>query len=107
MTVFLPDLEAQITTPHQHEGAANRPLWLIWHNRQGGDGWSLHCIADTEDRCRYMIECYGGPTTEIIVERTPANHAFASSVEEMLREANHRIAVQTYSHIHGYRRQGD
>lgn len=106
MSEFDPQLESMIVTPHRHEGEGNPPLWLIWINRKDGDGWSLHCVGNSEGSTRYCIECYG-EQNGLIVERIPANHAFASSVERDLREANHRIAKQSYSAIHGYRRQGD
>jgi hypothetical protein len=104
---FSATLEGQITTPHRHEDAACPPLWLIWVNKKDGDGWALHCVGNSEEATRYCIECYGGGESAVIVERIPANHAFASSIESELREANHRIAVRSYNSIHGYRRQGD
>jgi len=104
--IFNAALESQITTPHRHEDASCPPLWLIWINRKDGDGWSLHCVGNSEDTARYCIECYGSENG-VTVERIPANHAFASSIEQELREANHRIAAKSYSEIHGYRRQGD
>lgn len=105
---FNSDLELAIMTPHRHEGSLNKPLWLIWANAKDGDGWALLCICDSERACRYNVECYGFPQLTLIVERIPANHAFASSVEDELRKANHRIAATSYSAIHGgYRRVGN
>jgi hypothetical protein len=107
-TSRLPDhLEAAITTRHEHESADQPPLWLVWINRKDGDGWFLHSVCNTERNVRYNVECYGSENAGLIVERIPANHAFASSIEQELREANHRIAAKSYHAIHGYRRAGD
>lgn len=107
MTDFDPVLEISIVTPHRHEDAGHPPLWLIWINRRDGDGWAIHCVGNSEDATRYCIECYGD-NNAVIVERIPANHAFASSIESELRAANHRIAAKSYSAVHGgYRRSGD
>lgn len=107
MSVLPRDIESAIVTPSRGEDAACPPLWLLWINRKDGDGWFLHCVANSEESARYCIECYGEQSA-LIVERIPANHAFASSIESDLREANHRIAAKSYSAIHGgYRRSGD
>jgi hypothetical protein len=107
MTTFLPSIEKSIITPHRHEDSSCPPLWLMWVNKDDGDGWFLHSVCNSEKNIRYNIECYGGKETAIIIERIPANHAFASSIEQNLREANHKIAAKSYHQIHGYRRQGE
>jgi hypothetical protein len=107
MAALSEEIELAIATPHPHEDPiASPPLWLIWADHKNGDGWSLECVANSADNCRYAIRCYA-ENLPVIVERIPANHNFASSVREFIADANHRIAAQSYRRIHGYRRDGD
>ena len=85
-------LAAAIETPHDHEGALNRPLWVIWKKltmRDGRtDGPHIDTICDSlEMAYAHVYILLDEPETiagnrEVYVERIPANHRFASSMAE-------------------------
>ena len=84
-------LEAAIVTAHDHEHPSRRPpLWIIWKIVTSSDGVqelpAIDCICDSEHSVRYhlygVFESYGvGNLLRVYVERVPANHRFASSLE--------------------------
>ena len=83
-------LEDAITTPHGHESADRRPLWLIWVVTTARTGVPyfpvLDSVCDTEESARYHIGAVietGGEKSEVYVERIPANHRFGSSLEDL------------------------
>ena len=86
-------LESAITTPHDHEGKGQPPLWLIWI--LGGDVMFpvLDSVADSEDSCRFHVGAilYSSPDEDIQVERIPANHRFGSSLEEWQMKSYHSV----------------
>jgi hypothetical protein len=81
------DIERAIATPHEHEGEGHNPLWLIWtidRDRITGVPYFPHLdsVCDTETSARYHFlsaATHGGK--QIWVERIPANHRFASSLD--------------------------
>lgn len=90
-----------IRTPHEHEGAENKPLWLIWkmkYIKKTGKivGPVLDCVCDSESSAVYNTgaACEEAIMTtrdkiDVFVERIPANHRFASSiVTEMMKMAS-------------------
>lgn len=115
-----PHLLEAIRHPHSHEGPNNRPLWIIWKKTVGHDGIPdgphIDSIADTEDSAiahvGMVYESYGNAgyakELHVIVERIPANHRFASSIEEHFtdgRLAKVRAGKTTMPNF--YRRTGD
>lgn len=84
-----PHIVDAINTPHDHEGHQNRPLWLIWIVVKDQATPILDTVCDTPDSAVYhygaVIE--GNPTYSkngtltCHVERVPANHRFASSMD--------------------------
>lgn len=91
-------VEQAIMRKHDHEGPANRPLWLIWKiqlRRDGAvDDTALSSVADSADNARYAVASLMGlylgeiqPRSEnhCFVERVPANHSFASSLDSAVR----------------------
>lgn len=105
-----PEVEKAITTPHDHEGPDNRPLWIIWKvdiGRDGlTDGLQVDSIADSEHSARYHIACLldevpGRAMTggELLahVERVPANHRFGLYETYKFREfVERRISMKRY-----------
>jgi hypothetical protein len=81
------DIEKSITTPHAHENEHHRPLWLIWKIRKlSRDGVpffpELDTVCDSEDMARAHVRGVLYESHERVwVERIPANHRFASSLE--------------------------
>jgi hypothetical protein len=85
-----PEIEKQITTPHDHEGPNNSPVWLFWLVDIGRDGLSdgpqLLCVADSERSARYHAAMYldsnvdgrrgTGGEAHLHLERVPTNHTF-------------------------------
>lgn len=102
------DVVDAIKTPHEHEGAQNRPLWLIWKDRNDGDGWFLDSICDTSLSavCHYLMVMESS-SASCRVERVPANHNFASSIQIEIIEARIEHQRQSYHPGQGYRRAGD
>jgi hypothetical protein len=103
---FSKELEAAITTPASSEIPGRPPVWLIWIVDEDS-AWtgvpSLHCVATSEDSCRYHVGAlleqrgmegpHGQPRSEryladhktrFHVERVPTDHGFGSV---MLRKA--------------------
>ena len=99
---ILEPYEDAITTPHPHESKGNPPLWLIW-KRIKGDEYRrypmLDCVCNSEEMARpHIIMALEAETRDppphiiVDVERIPANHRFASSLEEWQYEAEHQRA---------------
>lgn len=88
------NLEPAITTPHEHEGKNNPPLWLIWIHRVEMFP-VLDSVADSEKSCRYHVGAilYSRPDENVYVERIPANHRFGSSLETWQMQSYHSVRV--------------
>lgn len=91
----VPDhLEEAIVTPHKHEDAHHKPLWLIWIVKKGWDGRpefpELDTVCDSPDSARYHVSAaiQSHARAEISVERIPANHRFASSLDYLQMDAH-------------------
>lgn len=75
------DVESAIVTPHEHEGAQNPPIWLVFRDSGDGDGWWIYCACSSEDSARYHWQsAHTTPKSRVVVERVPLDHAFGSSV---------------------------
>jgi hypothetical protein len=87
----IPDvIESIITTPHDHEGEHNKPLWLIWKvDRDSRTDVPyfpvLESVCDSERSARYhyLMAVSGFLKKEVFVERIPANHGFGSSLDDL------------------------
>ena len=107
-------LERAIRHKHDHETEGHPPLWLIWLDRLDGDGIRLHAVCNSKLMARYgcyIILSQG----EVNVERIPANHGFASSIQENITEAKFKAAAallrihgpEQFTKEYGYKRNGD
>lgn len=98
-------IEKAIRQKHDHEGEGSPPLWLIWLDQKDGDGLRLNAVANSVWAARYgaFIVIEQG---DVWVERIPANHGFASSIQTKMVDAVHQSAREQIR-IHGYRRVGD
>lgn len=98
-------IEKAIRQKHSHEGQGSPPLWLIWLDRKDGDGIRLNAVANAMFAARYgaWIVLNQG---DVFVERIPANHGFASSIQDEITNAVHKSAAAQIR-IHGYKRTGD
>lgn len=99
-------IEKAIRQKHDHEGEGHEPLWLIWLDRKDHDGIRLNAVANSIDAARYgaFIVIDQG---EVWVERIPANHGFASSIQSKMAEAVHASARAQIRIAGYYRRAGD
>lgn len=99
-------IEKAIHQKHEHESSGHPPLWLIWLSVPGGDGVHLHAVANSLDAARYgcFIVLEQG---EVWCERVPANHGFASSIQQS-NNSKFWDGVRQYVKIHGYyKKEGD
>jgi hypothetical protein len=98
---FTPEIERAITTPHEHEHPEhNKPIWLVWklvRNLASGVAMfpELETVCDNEESCRYHVVMVSEEGTynrfeeiEVHVERIPANHRFASSLDTFQHRAH-------------------
>ncbi len=82
------DVELAIVTPHEHETPHHKPLWILWKQLIGYDGVAEHLFH---------------------VERIPANHQFASSIEGLFQDSMLGKNIKQSWAKGGYynKRQGD
>lgn len=106
------DIEYALVTPHSHEHPErNKPLWLIWKTRplgrnNGGDAHDfprLDSVCDTDEsaRAHYRMAVYGETQAKVYVERIPANHRFASSLNDWQMEAHMAIWKERLKRVDG------
>lgn len=109
-----PHIVEVIDTPHDHEGADNKPIWIIWKHHSGYPP-VIDTLCDTADSAVYH---YGMLAAEIAqarradlsahVERVPANHRFASSLNDVFADKTFTSMKQkTARNAFRYSRNGD
>jgi hypothetical protein len=103
-----------INAPHDHEGPGNKPVWIIWKHLAGYPP-VIDTLCDTADSAVYH---YGMLASEIdqakrtdllvYVERIPANHRFASSLNDVFADPTFTTMKQkTARNAFRYAREGD
>ena len=113
MALIPKHVEKAIVTPHEHEDEqAHPPLWLIWVSDGWNPSWRLDEVSNSEVSARgAVIGVLSGPSDvdpkpQVIVERIPANHRFASSISDEIDKVIVRGNRQRGGHPH-YKREGD
>jgi hypothetical protein len=93
-------IEQQIVTPHPHEDAdGHKPLWIIWKVKPDmRDGVpffpEIDTVCDSDEMARLHVQAIlasDSSKTVIDVERIPANHRFASSLDHLQADAHNKL----------------
>ena len=104
-------VEQAISTPHEHENEKRPPVWLVWRDRGDGDGWYLYVVCSSPEmaRCNYLAALQTWVKDSGLrahVERIPLDHAFASSLYDII-EQERRLGIRRPGGHPLYRREGD
>lgn len=107
-----------IDRPHDHEGDHNKPIWIIWKHRPGFPP-IIDTLCDTADSAVYhygmlageIVQRQGysqtGASDVAFVERVPANHRFASSLNDVFSDPNFMKTKPIGRNARRYARDGD
>lgn len=106
-----------IDRPHDHEGDGNKPIWIIWKHRTGFPP-VIDTLCDTADSAVYhygmlageiaqRLEATAGDGLAVYVERVPANHRFASSLNDVFSDPTYMKVKPIGRNARRYNRVGD
>jgi hypothetical protein len=106
-----------INTPHDHEGDGNKPLWIIWKHVEGFPP-VIDTLCDTADSAVYHygmlaseieqhVRLRNKGTITVNVERVPANHRFASSINDVFTSGTFTAIKPSSRNGYRYKRDGD
>lgn len=109
-----PHVVEVINTPHDHEGDKNEPIWIVWKH-QSGFSPVIDTLCDTPDSAVYHYGMLAGEIAQarradlsVHVERVPANHRFASSLNDVFADKTFTTMKQkTARNAFRYARDGD